>query len=301
MATETAVSARDHLVIGQSSPTSNFEKSFRFRSGARRVGSSVARLSRRLRLDSGLSDSEPARWLSGHDSGHSIELNRRRSRAPAFMIVAIVSLVVAFTPNALAQTDPETIPANASAMQFGSGWTCDMGYRNDGNACVEINLPENAFLRDTRYGRGWECFHGFRASGDACVAVVAPDNAFLNYSGTSWECSRGFIARSGNCIQIDVPENGYLTERSGGRNWACERGYQRLGQTCTIIDLPEHAFLTDGDFGPPWKCERGFSKTGELCQRIDLPPNAHLDYSGNSWECSRPFRRVGDACVQATN
>ena len=301
MATGKADFVHKQLVPKQASPRGIFRKSFAFRSVVRRVESVLARRSMWRRLGRRLSHVDLAGRATVNHSGRSTYPIQRRLYSAAFVSAVIVSLVVAFTPNALAQTAPEEIPENASAMQFGSGWTCDMGFRTDGDACVEIDLPENAFLRDTRYGRGWECDHGFRATEDACIAVAVPENAFLNYSGTSWECSRGFVARSGMCTKINVPENAYLTERSGGRDWACERGYRRRGQTCIFIDLPEHAFLADGDFGPPWKCERGFSNTGESCQRIDLPANAHLDYSGNNWQCGRPFRRLGDACVQSIN
>ena len=50
-------------------------------------------------------------------------------------------------------------------------------------------LPDNALA--SRYGTGWECMTGFERIANRCARVVVPANAYLDASGDRWRCDRG--------------------------------------------------------------------------------------------------------------
>ena len=90
------------------------------------------------------------------------------------------------------------VPANASLSSFGSGWSCNRGFRREGDSCVAVEVPANARL--DVFGSGWECDRGFRRAGNSCVAVEVPANARLDVFGSGWECNRGFRRVNNECI-----------------------------------------------------------------------------------------------------
>ena len=63
------------------------------------------------------------------------------------------------------------MPKNAHAKEYGSGWSCDRGYREVKGRCIAVKVPANAYPTDTSFSRGWECGRGFRDIKDACVAI----------------------------------------------------------------------------------------------------------------------------------
>jgi len=243
------------------------------------------------------------------------------------------SMVALFA--ALAVTGPHPtraqVPENAHVQRFGGGWACDDGFRRQGQQCVAIAKPPNAYLTGRQYGAGWSCNHGFLQTDDGgCAAIEVPENAFLAPSGdrwqcrrgfrkdkdvceafavpahgylrddtigTDWECERGYAKAAESCIAIAVPEHGYLDERSS-RGWRCSRGYQALNDQCLPVDVPDNAYLIDPGqgYGRAWKCEWGFRAVEQSCVAVDLPENAHLGYSGDDWDCNPPYRRSGTVC-----
>ena len=50
-----------------------------------------------------------------------------------------------------------SVPDNATANSFNSGWRCDSGFQEDDGACVQVTMPANAYLNDRAYGGGWAC------------------------------------------------------------------------------------------------------------------------------------------------
>ncbi len=263
----------------------------------------------------------------------------RASMAPAEPdrtgVLALMSLalcfVLIFSVQTIAQSSAGSPPENAHPIRYGDGWECDLQFRRDGDQCVPLVVPENAFPTSRSYGSGWRCRRGFENVDDiSCRAVVVPPGAFLTASGTSWRCHRGFQKTGKTCARIELPENAYLTGDSHDSAWECDRGYEKTSEGCSKIHVPENAYLTNasyGDawkcergffisdgacrrvvvpengyfdstsYGPGWKCDRGFSASNGSCAALTLPTNAHLDRSGNRWECDRGFRRSGGNCV----
>ena len=66
--------------------------------------------------------------------------------------------------------------------------------------CTSINVPLHGYLTERSYGSGWACERGYRESGDSCVVVEMPENAHLNFSGNDWDCNKPFSKRSDRCV-----------------------------------------------------------------------------------------------------
>jgi len=138
---------------------------------------------------------------------------------------ALITLMVFAGAAGLARAEDvaSTVPDNASASTYRTGWQCDRGFRKADGACDAVTVPPNAFLTDWSYGSGWKCEHGYKQNGDACDAVALPANA-------------------------------YISAASGDR-WLCDRGYRQVGETCTVITVPENGYLTGSTSGPGWSCD----------------------------------------------
>jgi len=77
-----------------------------------------------------------------------------------FSCATLLAAFLAITTGAVArdaskQDSAKAVPTNARANQFGSGWECKPGFRQEGAACAAIKLPENAYLSDDSFGPGW--------------------------------------------------------------------------------------------------------------------------------------------------
>lgn len=245
-------------------------------------------------------------------------------------LVIILALLAVATP-AVSQTALMRVEKSAEANAMGRDEACENPSKRDGDRCVDILAPENAYLTNQSYGNGWDCHFGFEELDDGtCLAVVVPKNGYLGSfgerwhclrgyrkvdescqkidlpqhsylaetsQGSEWLCDRGFTAVADECLAIAVPENGYLNGRSYGTPWSCERGYLANGQLCEAVVIPPNAFFDDATYGNGWKCERGYSETDADCQLLKLPENAHLDRSGNAWSCNQNFYRSRGLCV----
>ena len=120
------------------------------------------------------------------------------------------------------------IPENAMANANGRGWTCNIGFKRESAACVEVKIPENATLDLT--GHNWMCERGFRREDAGCVAITIPANARLGPAGRGWVCDPGFRKQKEECVSFEVPEHASLAP--GGRGWVCDPGFQQLGNQC---------------------------------------------------------------------
>ena len=173
------------------------------------------------------------------------------------LALAFVALIAIGSPS-YAQSQAARMPENAQPKRYGEGWECDRGYRRDGDACLAIIVPENAYATNRTYGTGWECLHGFQDVDEAtCLEVVVPDRGYLDPSGKSWSCLRGYMKVDDLCREIDMPPHAFLADRGYGAAWLCDRGYEIEGDTCVAIVVPENAFLNGSGYGQPWTCERG--------------------------------------------
>ncbi|WNJ99973.1 peptidoglycan-binding domain-containing protein [Thalassospiraceae bacterium LMO-JJ14] len=184
------------------------------------------------------------------------------------------------------------IPENASVDYTGKGWTCDRGYRPDGDRCVKFVVPAHASVDYT--GRDWTCDRGYNQQGNQCVKFVVPDHASVDYTGRDWTCDRGYNQQGDRCIKFAVPANASIDYT--GRDWTCDRGYKQQGNRCIKFAVPANARI---DYtGRDWTCDRGYKQQGENCIKFAVPKNASVDYTGRNWVCNSGFMEVGDQCVR---
>lgn len=206
--------------------------------------------------------------LGGQNGWHmkGLKSDRRMPTIHLHRTVAwLFGTLLALSLPAMAQDGREPIPDNAEAHSYGKGWDCIIGYRLVDGACLELEVPDNAYATGRSNGPGWACRRGFRSEdGVTCEAIFVPENAFLKSSGHGWQCERGFAERDGRCDPITLPENAYLD--------------------------------TDPS-GPGWRCMRRYARKNDSCVELDVPENAHLDRSGNDWRCDRNFQLSGNECV----
>jgi hypothetical protein len=151
-------------------------------------------------------------------------------RYPKFVTVFALSclLLGAFA----AQAGTVSVPDNAHRKNYGSGWECDKGFREEDSSCAAVHVPENAFGTNSSFGLGWECSWGFRQAGQHCVAFRVPENAYLNAFGDKWKCDRGFKARGDRCHKIAIPENAHLD--FSGNDWECDRPNRKITGKCAL-------------------------------------------------------------------
>ncbi|WP_170430375.1 hypothetical protein [Ruegeria arenilitoris] len=272
------------------------------------------------------------------DNAVSTRVNRKKQHwshtlvMTALFVVVFSSLAGFFILSNSASAETISIPDNAHAKKYDDGWECDLSHRLEGEECVAIAVPGNAYRTNRTYGSGWACMHGFvEVGGTSCTEVIVPEGGYLDPSGERWRCLRGYTRVDDSCQEIVVPDNAYLTNSTYGSAWLCNRGYEIDGEACVAIAVPENAFLNASTRGRPWtcergfferngrcdavivpenafyddtihgvgwKCERGYEVSGDRCDAIDLPDNAHLDRSGNGWQCHRNYHRSEGLCVQ---
>jgi hypothetical protein len=93
------------------------------------------------------------------------------------------------------------LPVNAvlSERSYETGWQCERGFRQQGDACIAVKVPENAYFREAFSGNSWECERGYRQAGESCEEVLVPENAHLDHSGSDWDCNPPFTRQSAQC------------------------------------------------------------------------------------------------------
>jgi len=110
---------------------------------------------------------------------------RRQIHKMFHLTINVLMLTSALGSGAFGQS-AKPLPANSEAGRYGSDWECKRGFRRQDDSCLEIKLPNHAFLANTTYGKGWECSYGYAEKGGECLAVQVPVNAYLG--GGSWRC-----------------------------------------------------------------------------------------------------------------
>lgn len=189
---------------------------------------------------------------------------------------------------------PGELPEHARVSRYGSGWDCSTGFRQVGDACVQIAVPANGYLDAA--GSSWRCNRGYLKVNDRCVVIQVPQNAYLDdLDRNGWRCDRDYRNANGACVRIQVPANAHATASSYGSGWQCNRGFRLTGTACLPVAVPARGFLSRS--GDTWECERGFRKHDAACVAVQLPANAHLDYAGDSWRCDEGFHTRGTLCA----
>src|SRR5690349_3296388 len=83
--------------------------------------------------------------LTSH-SRHSGFMQLRSSSSLGATWLQWVLLAMAALPAmALSQT-PSPLPPNSHARDYGTGWDCNHGYRQDNRTCVRVQVPQNGYL-----------------------------------------------------------------------------------------------------------------------------------------------------------
>jgi hypothetical protein len=108
-------------------------------------------------------------------AGHLRQDIRMHHQTSTFSCATLLAAFLAITTGAVArdaskQDSAKAVPTNARANQFGSGWECKPGFRQEGAACAAIKLPENAYLSDDSFGPGRAC-NGHAAISDRLVVA----------------------------------------------------------------------------------------------------------------------------------
>jgi hypothetical protein len=98
------------------------------------------------------------------------------TKRPKFGVVgyALVCLAIFAVPlePALAQEVKGALPANATAKTYGIGWDCDRGFVKNGESCIAVTTPANAYLTDSNYGIGWACRYGYKKNDQWLISVL---------------------------------------------------------------------------------------------------------------------------------
>lgn len=193
------------------------------------------------------------------------------------------------------------VPSNAYLTNrvYGSGWECHHGFEEiEGVSCTQVFVPEDGYLDAS--GKRWHCTRGYRQIGETCEQIELPEHAYLSDDtyGSDWQCDRGYEKTADTCALIVVPDNAYLNSATYGTPWTCERGFSEVRGICEAVIIPKNAYFVAAIYGVGWKCERGFVASGEACTTLVVPENAHLDRSGNQWDCNRNFQRSKGHCIK---
>jgi hypothetical protein len=145
-------------------------------------------------------------------------------------VVLLLALLLALPAPVSAQSGGVTIPENARAKGYGSGWECDRGYRVVGKECLAAQIPENAFSTNSTFGNGWECSWGYQLNKKACEAIKVPANAYLNSFGDKWKCHRCYRLVAEQCVVVELPESAHLD--FSGNDWECNRPFRKQRDKC---------------------------------------------------------------------
>ena len=130
---------------------------------------------------------------------------------------AIFILLVTGSISAPASAQTSSIPDNAHAKSYGSGWECNLGFRAKDDTCSAVIVPDNAHPTDQPFGKGWECLHGYKEVDETnCIEVKLPKNAYLDADGNRWRCLRRYRAVDDGCEEIALPAHAYLTNDNYG-------------------------------------------------------------------------------------
>lgn len=72
----------------------------------------------------------------------------RKASGDALLALLLVLTLAPVTGHVSAEVGAGKIPEYASAKRYGSGWTCNRGFKEVKDACVAVNLPANTYLTD---------------------------------------------------------------------------------------------------------------------------------------------------------
>ena len=175
-----------------------------------------------------------------------------------------------------------TLPPNAGIDIYGSGWTCNRGFKQVGSECQKVTLPQNAGI--DIYGSGWTCNRGFKQVGSECQKVTLPQNAGIDIYGSGWTCNRGFKQVGNECQKLSENEMKAVVERE--RVVAEELNRRRAqgvsGQHCdTESKSGANVCVTvrDAEIG----CSETFSKSYFDSCKVEVSFRVETDYKGSGY------------------
>jgi hypothetical protein len=129
-----------------------------------------------------------------------------------------------YSPSYSNSTSLVEVPTNASRNYYGTGWSCNSGYKRVGNGCEKVVIPANASLN--YLGNGWSCNSGYKQNGGSCEKINNPPNSSIY--GSNWYCNSGYKKVGNTCEKVIAPDNASIY----GSTWYCNYGYRQSGNSC---------------------------------------------------------------------
>ena len=161
------------------------------------------------------------------------------------------------------------------------------------------NIPKNATYNQFTV-QGWSCNSGYKKNGDVCNKVKVPKNARINdLSVDGWSCNSGYIKYFNQCNKVKVPKNARINDLSVD-GWSCNSGYIKYDNQCNKVKVPKNARINDFSVDG-WSCNSGYIKYDNQCNKVKVPKNARInDYAVQGWSCNNGYHAVDNTCVLMT-
>ncbi|WP_289007815.1 hypothetical protein, partial [uncultured Idiomarina sp.] len=160
------------------------------------------------------------------------------------------------------------------------GWSCNSGYKRQGNQCNKVKVPQNAKINDYS-PQGWSCNSGYKRQGNQCNEVKVPQNARINeYSPQGWTCNSGFKASGSNCIKMtdgELQKEAELKrklveyQQRQKEKGHCEIEYKTGAEVCVAV--------LDGELD----CDENYSGNYYNSCEVNLTYKVETNYSGNAY------------------
>ena len=152
-------------------------------------------------------------------------------------ISTVAFLLLQISSNAADTTN--TLPENAWLGDNGA-WYCDDGFKKANNACVAIQVPENAFA----YGSEWYCKTGFVRSQNKCVSKavassIANQGSDTPLTGSIAASTKTFTSSQSTAQQSSTNSSLQTTQPSSSYSRACAENGSCYGDISVNTGRPK--------------------------------------------------------------
>ena len=198
-------------------------------------------------------------------------------------------------------------PSNSTCSAQGNGcygWSCNSGYRKDGNSCVvcttsascNSSKPANSTCSaDSNGCYSWSCSSGYTKSNNLCVRLQGPSCGTSRNTCNPGTANDGAVADTTSTYKWRCSHNGQNINTC----FSCKSGYQRSGSSCVRLQGPScgtsrntcspgtanDGAVPDTTSSYKWRCSHngqnidscfscksGYQRSGNSCTRIPSPP-----------------------------
>ena len=193
-------------------------------------------------------------------------------------------------------------PSNSTCSAQGNGcygWSCNSGYRKDGNSCVvcttsascNSSKPANSTCSaDSNGCYSWSCSSGYTKSNNSCVRLQGPSCGTGRNTCNPGTANDGAVPDTTSTYKWRCSHNGQNIDSC----FSCKSGYQRSGSSCVRLQGPScgtsrntcnpgtanDGAVPDTTSSYKWRC----SHNG---QNID-----------SCFSCKSGYQRSGSSCVR---